>query len=187
MGALELVLLAVGLSMDACAVAMSNGMCHKELGRRRMLGIGVCFGVMQGIMPLLGYFLGAACSDIISSFDHYIALVLLGFIGVKMIYEAIRGTESTEPEPLTLRLLILQGIATSIDALAVGVSFAALQNISIWGACGLISAVTCVLSIGGVVLGKRCGIRWSGKAQFFGGLILLGVGLKIFIEHMWFS
>lgn len=187
MGIIELLLLAIGLSMDACAVAMTNGMCHKDLSRKRTLAVGICFGGMQGLMPLLGYLLGAAFSDLISAFDHYLALILLGFIGAKMIYEALRGEETATKEPFTMRLLLLQGIATSIDALAVGVSFAALQGVSVWVACMLIASVTYALSISGVLLGKRFGTMLSSKAQIFGGVILIGIGLKIFIEHMWFS
>lgn len=187
MTALELVLLAVGLSMDACAVAMSNGMCHGELKRGRIFAIGAYFGLMQGLMPLLGYFLGGLVSDIITTFDHYIALIILGFIGAKMIYEAFHGEESTENEPFTTRLLLLQGIATSMDEFAVGISLAALPNVSVIVACVLIGATAYALSIAGYMLGKRFGTRLSGKAQVVGGLILVGVGLKIFIEHMWFS
>lgn len=189
MGIIELCMLAFGLSMDACAVAMTNGMCYRSIRKGWTVAIGACFGIMQGLMPLLGYYLGTFFSDIISAFDHYIALILLGFIGGKMIYEALHPDEEDVDEgtSLTWKLLLLQGIATSIDAMAVGVSFAALPNISILPAAGLICGVTWVLSCVGVVLGKRFGSLLNNKAQILGGVILIGIGIKIFVEHMWFS
>lgn len=189
MGITELCMLAFGLSMDACAVAMTNGMCYRNIRKGWTVAVGACFGIMQGLMPLLGYFLGHFFSDIISAFDHYIALILLGFIGGKMIWEALHPEEeaAAAEESLTWKLLLLQGIATSIDAMAVGVSFAALPDIHILPSAGLICGVTWVLSCIGVLLGKRFGALLNNKAQILGGVILIGIGVKIFVEHMWFS
>ncbi|MBR6762063.1 MAG: manganese efflux pump [Oscillospiraceae bacterium] len=188
MGIIALCMLAFGLSMDACAVAMTNGMCYRNLKAGQILSIGVCFGVMQGLMPLIGYYLGTFFSDVISAFDHYIALILLGFIGGKMLWEALHHDEEDKPEgSFTWKLLLLQGVATSIDALAVGVSFAALPDIHIVSAVLLICCITLALSCCGVLLGKRFGSLLNNKAQILGGIILIGIGIKIFAEHMWFS
>lgn len=189
MGIIELCILAFGLAMDACAVSMTNGMCYQNVRKGWTLAIGACFGIMQGIMPLLGYFLGTFFSDIISAFDHYVALILLGFIGGKMLWEALHpdAEEDAESGKMTVKLLLMQGIATSIDAMAVGVSFAALPDVNIVSAAALICGITWVLSCIGVVLGKHFGRLLNNKAQILGGLILMGIGVKIFVEHMWFS
>lgn len=187
MGMTELLLLAVGLSMDACAVSMTNGMCCKKIGKGWTLAMGACFGVMQGLMPLLGFLLGMLFVDIISAFDHWLALILLGFIGGKMIFEACRHEEETAAPEMTVRLLLLQGIATSIDALAVGIGFSAFADFRILPAVSLIAAVTFSLSAAGVLLGKRFGSLLNDKAQICGGLILIAIGIKIFVQHMWFS
>ncbi len=187
MTVLELVLLAFGLSMDACAVAMTNGMCHKDLKRGRIFQTAACFGLMQGIMPLLGYLAGTVFADIISAFDHLIALILLGFIGVKMIVEAFLCQDETENEPFTAKLMLLQGLATSIDALAVGVSFVAMRDISVLPACGIICGVTFCMSLCGIWLGTQFGNILNKKTQIIGGLILVLMGLRIFMEHIWLS
>lgn len=189
MGIIELCMLAFGLSMDACAVSMTNGMCYRNIRRGWTIAIGACFGIMQGVMPMLGYFLGTFFAGIISAFDHYIALILLGFIGGKMLWEALHPDEDGDAESgrMTVKLLLLQGIATSIDAMAVGISFAALPDVNIVPAVALICGITWVLSCVGVVLGKRFGKLLNNKAQILGGVILVGIGVKIFVEHMWFS
>ena len=182
----ELLLLAVGLSMDAFAVAAADGLCCKNLSRRWTAGIGLCFGLMQGIMPLLGYALGSMFLDIIAAFDHYIALILLGFIGVRMLIEAWRQDPEQSETHMTLRLLLVQGVATAIDALAVGVSFAALGSFSIVSGAVIIACVTFALSVIGVLLGKKYGTKLGRKAQILGGLLLIGIGVKIFVTHMFF-
>lgn len=183
MGLAECILLAVGLAMDAFAVAAADGLCCKNLSRRWIAGIGLCFGLMQGIMPLLGYALGMCFLDVIAAFDHVIALILLSFIGIHMLVEAWRHDPAQNETRMTIRLLLLQGVATAIDALAVGLSFAALGAGSIIGTVSLIAAVTCVLSIAGALLGKRYGSRLGSKAQVFGGLLLIAIGVKIFVTH----
>ncbi|MBR1554837.1 MAG: manganese efflux pump [Oscillospiraceae bacterium] len=189
MNFLEILLTAVGLSMDAFAVSVTNGLCCTNLRKRQSLRIGLCFGLFQGIMPLTGFFLGKAFESYITAFDHYIALILLGYIGGKMIYDAVQESKQDAPEAyeLTVRTLILQGIATSIDALAVGVSFAALANINIFSAAAEIAVITCMLSLIGVRFGKKFGTKLGSRALLTGGVILVCLGIKIFIEHVFFQ
>ncbi len=184
---IELFLIAVGLSMDAFAVSISNGLCCTKLKRSQMLAIGVCFGGFQGLMPTIGYFLGKAFESYITAIDHYIALILLGYIGGKMIFDAFSKNEEASYNTLTTPLLLTQGIATSIDALAVGVSFAALPNVNIAAAALSIAAVTFVCSLIGVAFGRKFGEKLGSRATLLGGLILVGIGVKIFVEHMFFG
>lgn len=183
----ELLLLAVGLSMDAFAVSVTNGLCLKKSGWKAAAACGVCFGLFQGIMPTIGFALGKTFTRYITSIDHYIALILLSFIGGKMLVDSLKKDEdSCETQfSLTLGLLLVQGVATSIDALAVGVSFAAL-SVNIVSAAAFICGVTFIFSFAGVFIGKKFGTVLNSKAQILGGLILIGIGVKIFIEHMFF-
>lgn len=189
MSIIELFLIALGLSMDAFAVAVTNGMCIKRLRRREAFLIAAAFGVFQGLMPTIGYALGFAFTEYIKSVDHYIALVLLGIIGGKMLYEGITSHDSEkncriEPK-LTLAVLLMQAVATSIDALAVGVSFAAME-VNIVTAALFIACITGICSFVGVYIGKRFGNIINNKAEILGGVVLILIGLKIFIEHMFF-
>ena len=186
MGIWELLLIAVGLSMDAAAVSMSNGMCFHRAGVKEAGRIAGAFGIFQGIMPLLGYFACSFFEREITSLDHWVALILLGFIGGKMIWESRAGHEDGQ-ECVTLsgKLLLMQAIATRIDALAVGVSFVALPyEGGILAAASVICATTFVVSFGAVFLGRRFGGVLRNKAELVGGLILVGIGVKIFVEHM---
>ncbi len=187
MSYIELFLIAVGLSMDAFAVSISDGLCCTKLKKSQMLAIALCFGGFQGLMPTIGFFLGKTFESYITAVDHYIALVLLGYIGGKMIYDALSQKEEESHSTLTAPLLLTQGIATSIDALAVGVSFAALPDVSILAAASFIACVTFVCSIIGVCFGKKFGEKLGSRAMLVGGLILVGIGVKIFIEHVFFS
>ena len=189
MSFLDLLLIAVGLSMDAFAVSITNGLCCRDLTRGQMIRIGVCFGGFQALMPTIGFFLGRSFSAYIAALDHYIALVLLGFIGGKMLYDALHESEEETAAgyTLTLRMLLMQGIATSIDALAVGVSFAALPDMHIGVCAGVIGLTTFLFSVVGVTFGKRFGTRLGSHAQMVGGLLLIGIGIKIFVEHMFFT
>lgn len=186
MGLIELLLIAVGLSMDAFAVSVTNGLCYKNVKLKWTLAMGLCFGLFQGAMPTIGYFLGSTFADYITAYDHYIALILLCFIGGKMLIDGIKskdeGIEATGAS-IGLGILLVQGVATSIDALAVGVSFAMLPNVNIVTAAGFISLVTFSLSIIAVFVGKKFGSLLNNKAQIIGGLILIAIGIKIFIEH----
>ncbi|MBE6851089.1 MAG: manganese efflux pump [Ruminococcus sp.] len=187
MSYIELFLIAIGLSMDAFAVSISNGLCCTKLKKSQVLAIGVCFGGFQGLMPTIGYFLGKAFESYITAVDHYIALILLGYIGGKMIFDAVTQKEEEKHTSLTPVLLLTQGIATSIDALAVGVSFAALPDVNIIAAALFIAGVTLICSVIGVCFGKFFGEKLGSRAMLAGGLILVGIGVKIFVEHMFFS
>lgn len=187
MSYIELFLIAIGLSMDAFAVSISNGLCCTKLKKSQVLAIGVCFGGFQGLMPTIGYFLGKAFESYITAIDHYIALILLGYIGGKMVYDALTQKEEEKHTSLPPSLLLTQGIATSIDALAVGVSFAALPNVNIIAAALFIAGVTFVCSVIGVCFGKFFGEKLGSRAMLAGGLILIAIGVKIFVEHMFFS
>ena len=181
-----LFVLAVGLSMDAFAVSISNGICFRRYTRPQMLITALFFGGFQGLMPVLGFWAGSAVSSLIQSLDHIIALVLLGYLGGSMIWEALRDLRSPEesctPGSFTLRQLFLQAVATSIDALAVGISLAALR-VDILPAASFISVITFCLTLVGVSIGKKAGRLLKNRAEIFGGAILVLIGLKIFIEH----
>lgn len=187
MSILEMILIGIGLSMDAFAVSVTNGLCCKNIKAGKTVMTGVCFGGFQGLMPLIGYYLGRGFAKYITAFDHIIALILLGFIGGQMIWESCKkDEEKNESSILTCKMLFMQGIATSIDALAVGVSFAALKNVNIAFAASAICCITFTFSIAGVLIGKKFGNMLNNKAQLVGGLILVGIGVKIFVEHTFF-
>ncbi len=185
----EIFLIGVGLAMDAFAVSVTNGMCRSGKAPVIALSGGICFGLFQGIMPTLGYALGSTFSQYIERYDHVIALLLLGYIGGKMIFDVIKGGESASGGgKLKLSELLLQGVATSIDALAVGVSFAAMMPWSKMAAsAGIIAGTTFIIAFAGALIGKRFGSILNDKAQLAGGLILIGIGVKIFVEHTFFS
>ncbi len=187
MSLLELLLLAVGLSMDAFAVSVCKGLAVGRVRLGNMLACGAYFGAFQALMPLLGYLLGARFSAMIERVDHWIAFVLLGLIGLNMIREALGdgdGGESLD-DSFGLKTMLLLAIATSIDALAVGVTFAFLQ-VDVLPAVGCIGIVTFALSALGVKLGGIFGVKWKRRAELAGGAILMGIGLKILIEHLFF-
>lgn len=187
MDILTLFFIALGLSMDALAVSISNGLCFKKLKPVQFFNIAFAFGLFQGIMPVIGYFAGKTFSSYIKSVDHWIALVLLGIIGGKMIFEAIKamrgGQDETAPKEFTYQLLLVQAVATSIDALAIGIGFA-VMDVNIFTSAGLIALTTFVCSFVGVFIGKTFGAFLKEKAELFGGIILVGIGLKIFLEHI---
>lgn len=194
MGILEVLLTGVGLSMDAAAVSMTNGLNEPKMRIWKVLLIALFFGIFQGVMPLIGYFAGTLFAEAVASVAPYVALVLLGFIGGKMIYEALKKKQEEE-EPadknLSVSALTVQAIATSIDALAVGISLLALSEsgalkINIFAACALIAACTFVISLAAVFIGKKFGTVLADKAELIGGIILVAIGLKIFIEGVFF-
>lgn len=195
MGFIELLLLAIGLAMDAFAVSIGNGLSMKKQNPKAAFAIAFSFGLFQALMPTLGYFLGSAFETVIRQFDHFIALIFLGFIGGKMIFDGIKEliadkkgeTEELPEFKLSFGKLLIQAIATSIDALIVGVSFAALPDVNIWTAVLLIGVVTFAISLAGVFSGKKFGQLLGSKAEIFGGIILVGIGLKVFIEHVFFG
>ena len=173
----------VGLSMDAFAAAICKGLAIKKNFLEKSLVIALFFGVFQGLMPLIGYFLGSIFAEKLQAIDHWIAFVLLGLIGLNMIREARDNTCPVEEDRLDIKNLFMLAIATSIDALAVGVSFAFLK-IRISLAVLVIGLTTFVLSFGGVQIGKFFGIALEDKAQVAGGVILILLGTKILVEHL---
>ena len=181
-----LFILAVGLSMDAFAVSVRNGICYRNYTSRQAFCTALAFGGFQGLMPVLGFIAGTTFISMIESVDHLIALILLGYLGGKMIWEARKEAAGGDECPVggvfTVRSLLLQAVATSIDALAVGISLAALR-VDIVPAASFIAVVTFTCSLFGVSLGKRFGRVLESRAQIFGGLILIAIGLKIFVEH----
>lgn len=182
MGWLELIFIAVGLSMDAFAVAVSRGLCVREHQWRNAMVTGVYFGVFQAAMPLLGYFIGINFKDAIVSWDHWIAFGLLAVIGINMIREAFRSDETPNPA-YGFKKMVLLSVATSIDALAVGVTFGFLQ-VNILPAVLLIGVITFAISTAGVKIGCVFGSRFKAKAEIAGGVILLLIGTKILLEHL---
>ena len=183
MGFVELVITAFALAMDAFAVAICKGLSTGKVKIKHMVITGLWFGGFQALMPLIGYYLGVSFADIVSSVDHWIAFILLGIIGGNMLKESFEKDESCEVNPdFTFRTMLAMAVATSIDALAVGVSFAFLK-VNIWTAVLLIGITTGALSAVGIYLGNIFGSRYKSKAEFVGGLILIGMGLKILLEH----
>ena len=190
---LSLLGIAVGLSMDAFAVSIANGAACKKLRPVFALKLGIAFGLFQALMPFLGWCVGRAGESIINNVDHWIALLLLGFLGGRMIWEAIRHKEEETEcrDDIKWRTLLMLAIATSIDALATGVILpSAVGAYTIWLillSVAIIGCVTFGFSFGGAYIGRKFGSLLSSKAEIFGGIVLIGIGVKIFIEHMFFS
>ncbi len=180
---LELFLIAVGLSMDAFAVAVCKGLATGKVKIRHMLIPGVWFGAFQALMPLIGYFLGSRFEKYIVSVDHWIAFVLLAGIGANMLREALKNEEGDEDASLAWKVMLPMALATSIDALAVGVTFGFLQ-VRILPAVSFIGVITFLFSAAGVKVGSIFGERWRRGAQIAGGIILILLGLKILLEHL---
>ena len=186
MNLMELFLLAVGLSMDAFAVAICKGLGSAKFSCRKALLVGLYFGGFQALMPLIGYFLGTQFSESIQAYDHWVAFVLLAFIGGKMMKEALTPTPECDMEKnrdFRVGTMLVLALATSIDALAVGVSLAFLQ-VDILPAVLFIGCVTFLLSTLGVKVGNLFGMRYKSKAEILGGVILICIGLKILLEHL---
>ena len=192
----ELFVIAVGLSMDAFAVAICKGLSVEKIKPHHTLLVGAWFGGFQALMPFLGYLLGTGFAQKIQSIDHWGAFVLLGLIGANMIKEALTDKEDDEKEATEhsgsdtygfgVKSMFPMAVATSIDALAVGVSFAFLQ-VQIVPAVTFIGVITFVLSALGVVIGNVFGARYKSKAELVGGIVLIGMGIKILVEHLFFS
>ena len=187
MGLGELLLLALGVSMDAFAVSICKGLAMKKAGLKEGLTCGVWFGGFQAIMPLIGFFLGTLFAEAIQAVDHWVAFILLGFIGVNMLKEAFdKDCDCCEEHnaDLSVKTMFVMAVATSIDALAVGISLAMAGNVDIFTAVILIGLFTCGMSAVGVKIGNVFGRRFEKKAQLAGGLILILLGLKILLEHL---
>jgi putative Mn2+ efflux pump MntP len=180
-----LLLVAVGVSADAFAVALGKGLHMKTFDLRHALAIALAFGGFQAVMPLLGWVLASQFARYITGVDHWIAFALLALIGAKMIWEAVHGgpDDEEDSDALPVRELLVLAVATSIDALAVGISFAFLP-VSIGPAVALIGVCTFVLSFVGVVLGRRVGARFGGPAEIAGGVILILIGTRVLLDHL---
>ncbi len=186
MGLLELFLIAVGLSMDAFAVSVCKGLAMPRFDLRQGLLIALFFGGFQALMPLLGWALGEQFAHYVTAYAHWIAFVLLAFIGGKMLVDALRGDEGGEAaEGLVVSLgeLTMLAVATSIDAFAVGVTFAFL-DVAIAPSVALIGVTTFVISLGGVALGHQFGSRWERPSTIAGGLVLIAIGVKVLLEGL---
>ncbi len=186
---MELLLMGIGLAMDAFAVSICKGLGMQKVNKKQAVVIGLFFGGFQALMPFIGWVLGIQFESYITSIDHWIAFVLLGFIGGKMIVEAVKPGEEDAVEvkkvdaPLDIKEMFILAIATSIDALAIGITFAFLQY-PIVEAISIIGVVTFFISIGGVYVGNFFGSKYKNKAEFAGGLILVILGLRILLSHL---
>jgi len=179
----ELFLIAVGLSMDAFAVAVCKGLSVQKIKPIHLIITGLWFGGFQALMPLAGYLLGVQFESMLTNIDHWIAFILLGIIGINMIREALGGEAEKTDCSFSLKSMFPMAIATSIDALAIGVSFAFLR-VPIVPAISLIGIITFVLSAIGVVVGNIFGARFKSKAEIAGGVVLILMGSKILLEHL---
>ena len=185
MGIAELFLIGVGLSMDAFAVAVCKGLSMPKMRWRQAGVIALSFGLFQALMPLLGWTLGRRFEIYITSVDHWIAFVLLGLIGGKMIWDTFHEEEeeAAPQDKLSLRELLMLSIATSVDAMAVGITFAVLK-VDVLPAVALIGACTFAISAAGVKIGNVFGARYKAKAELLGGVVLVLIGAKILLEHL---
>lgn len=193
MGIGELLLLAVGVSMDAFAVSICKGLAMKKATLKASMTCGLWFGGFQALMPTIGFFLGTLFADAIQAVDHWVAFVLLGIIGINMLKEAFEKEECAccsidgcgeQNADLSVKTMFIMAVATSIDALAVGISLAMAGNVNIWLAALLIGICTCGFSALGVKIGNVFGAKFEKKAQLAGGLILILLGTKILLEHL---
>lgn len=187
MGILELFILAVGLSMDAFAVSVCKGLATSKVKLKHSVITGMWFGGFQALMPFIGYLLGSAFEKNVTAVDHFIAFVLLGAIGCNMIKEAFSDEESSTDCDFGFKTMFLMAIATSIDALAVGITFALLPEVNIYAAVSFIGIITFILSAIGVKIGSVFGGKYKLVSEVLGGVILIALGIKILIEHLFFS
>ncbi len=181
----EIFLLAISLSMDAFAISMCKGLAMKRISLSYAAVIAAFFGVFQALMPVAGWLLASSFAGYIIDYDHWVAFALLSLIGGKMIIDSFKaeGDELSEKSVLNIKELFMLAIATSIDAFAVGITFAFL-NVNIFLSSFIIGAVTFALSLGGVFIGARVGARFKNKATLFGGIVLVLIGVKILLEHL---
>ncbi|MBR5247576.1 MAG: manganese efflux pump [Lachnospiraceae bacterium] len=183
MSNITLFVIALGLSMDAFAVSICKGLAMKKITLKKAAIVGLWFGGFQGLMPLIGYILGSQFEHYITTIDHWIAFILLGLIGLSMIKEALGKEEECQDDSLAFKAMLVLAVATSIDALAVGITFAFL-SVNIFSAVLFIGVITFVLSMIGVKAGNVFGIRYKSKAELAGGIILILMGTKILLEHL---
>lgn len=186
MSLLSLFLIAVGLSMDAFAVAVCKGLATSKITFKKAGIVGLWFGCFQALMPALGYLAGYRFQEKITSFDHWIAFILLFLIGCNMIRESLSKEEEKQNDSLAVKEMFLLAIATSIDALAVGVTFAFLPEVPIIPAVAFIGSITFIISAIGMKIGNVFGTKYKSRAELAGGVILILIGSKILIEHLFF-
>ena len=185
MGIVELVLISVGLAMDAFAVAVCKGLNMRKINYKYAVIIAAFFGGFQALMPFIGWLIGTRFASYIDKYDHYVAFALLAFIGVKMIIDAVKGEEECEScgeGRLDIKELLVLSVATSIDALAVGVTFALLPELNVGWSVAIIGVITFLISALGVVIGNRFGSKYQQKAELAGGIILILIGAKFLLE-----
>lgn len=183
MGVLEIVLIAIGLAMDAFAVSICKGLSMKKMSWKKAVIIGGYFGIFQGIMPLIGYLLGTSFESLVTKIDHWIAFGLLVFIGINMLKEAFANEAENCNDKIDFKTMIILALATSIDALAVGITFAFLKT-NIIVASLIIAVITFIISVLGVKIGNKFGDKYERKAETVGALILILMGIKILLEHL---
>ncbi len=183
MDAVSVLLIAIGLAMDAFAVSVCKGLAMRTPSLKQMLIVGLWFGAFQAIMPIIGYYLGESFHQYISQFDYVVAFILLLLIGLNMIREALSKEEDGQSDDIGVKIMFLLAIATSIDALAVGISFS-MDGVDVLMPAALIGVVTLLMSAAGVKLGSVVGDRYRSKAEILGGVILILLGLKILLEHL---
>lgn len=178
-----IIVIAIGLAMDAFAVSICKGLSMRKMNWKKGIIIGLYFGIFQGVMPLLGYLLGVGFKDKVEGIDHWIAFILLLAIGINMIKEAFSEEDECTNDSINFKEMVVLAIATSIDALAVGITMAFL-NVNIMISILIITAITFIISIIGVKIGNIFGDKYEKKAEFSGGIILILMGIKILLEHL---
>ena len=183
MGVLEILLIAIGLAMDAFAVSICKGLSMKKMCWKKALIVGLYFGIFQALMPVIGYFLGATFENLVTQVDHWIAFALLTFIGINMLKEAFAKNEENHNDSVDFKTMAILAIATSIDALAIGITFAFLQ-VKMLLAILMIGIITFAICVIGVKIGNEFGDKYERKAETVGGLILILMGIKILLEHL---
>ena len=183
MGVLEILLIAIGLAMDAFAVSLCKGLSMKKMNWKKAIIVAGYFGLFQGLMPVIGYFLGTTFESLVTKIDHWIVFILLGIIGLNMLKEAFWNESENCNDNVDFKTMIVLAIATSIDALAVGITFAFLQT-NIISAGVIIAIITFIISLLGVKIGNKFGDKYERKAEVVGGLILILMGIKILLEHL---
>lgn len=180
---ISILFIAIAVSFDAMAVAAANGAHHHKISFSKAVKIAFFFGFFQLFMPLVGWVLGVGLQQIIATLDHWIAFILLAILGIKMILESFKTEDEKKTDIHSLKILLFLSVATSIDALVVGITFA-LVPVNIWLAVSIIGVTTFILSLASVYVGKKCGECWGKQAEIIGGIILVIIGIKILISHL---
>ncbi len=183
MNFVEILLIGIGLAMDAFAVSIGKGLSMKKMNWKKAIIVGLYFGIFQGLMPIIGFFLGYSFESLVRQIDHWIAFFLLVAIGMNMVREALKKDEEGRNDSVAFKVMIILAIATSIDALTIGITFAFLQ-VNILTSALIIGVITFLISILGVKIGNKFGSKYESKSEAIGGLILILMGLKILLEHL---